>query len=395
MASALIASVFATLSDRAQTRSVARAQRPRAADAEARVAHGARRASACSACRSWPRSRPNEMTFFGAFKTQPVGAFAVAAGLALTAIALAVLIQRVLFGTPEPRCARASRTPRWARPGTSACWRARCCGWASFRAARRSQAPTCRCSTPALINQYGRGHPRDRRAVHRGRRRHEKYATARSPRRWWSRGAVLLLLLGARFRATHAAPAARRASRGGRARPARGASAIELWAGADVGTYFGGGARAGPLRRCSPKPPGCSRPRSRSPWPTGAPRTRLSIGLAMPMLARVRRDGGRVGRRLVGRLGRPRARRRGGCRDARASAGLTLGLRLLLAGRGGQRADPDRARLRLCHGRHLRPARHPRRRLLGAAPTLPLALPVLLLLGALAFRAALAPSPAW
>ncbi|TMG28168.1 MAG: hypothetical protein E6H97_05490 [Chloroflexi bacterium] len=44
----------------------------------------------------------NEMTFFGAFRTQPVGAFAVAAGLALTAIAVAVLIQRVLFGPPNP-----------------------------------------------------------------------------------------------------------------------------------------------------------------------------------------------------------------------------------------------------------------------------------------------------
>src|SRR6266446_4415288 len=44
----------------------------------------------------------NEMTFFGAFRTQPVGAFAVAAGLALAAIAVAVLIQRVLFGPPNP-----------------------------------------------------------------------------------------------------------------------------------------------------------------------------------------------------------------------------------------------------------------------------------------------------
>ncbi|TAN34097.1 NADH-quinone oxidoreductase subunit M [bacterium] len=42
------------------------------------------------------------MTFFGAFKTQPVGAFAVAAGLAVGAVALAVLLRRVLFGSPVP-----------------------------------------------------------------------------------------------------------------------------------------------------------------------------------------------------------------------------------------------------------------------------------------------------
>jgi len=42
------------------------------------------------------------MTFFGAFKTQPIGAFAVAAGLGVTAVALAVLLARVLFGGPNP-----------------------------------------------------------------------------------------------------------------------------------------------------------------------------------------------------------------------------------------------------------------------------------------------------
>jgi NADH-quinone oxidoreductase subunit M len=42
------------------------------------------------------------MTFFGAFKNQPVGAFAVAAGLALAAVALASLFGRVLFGSPNP-----------------------------------------------------------------------------------------------------------------------------------------------------------------------------------------------------------------------------------------------------------------------------------------------------
>jgi formate hydrogenlyase subunit 3/multisubunit Na+/H+ antiporter MnhD subunit len=42
------------------------------------------------------------MIFFGSFKTQPIGAFAVAAGLVLTAVVLAVLVHRVLFGQPNP-----------------------------------------------------------------------------------------------------------------------------------------------------------------------------------------------------------------------------------------------------------------------------------------------------
>jgi NADH-quinone oxidoreductase subunit M len=42
------------------------------------------------------------MTFFGAFKTQPIGAFAVAGGLVVAAVALAKLLYRVLFGAPNP-----------------------------------------------------------------------------------------------------------------------------------------------------------------------------------------------------------------------------------------------------------------------------------------------------
>jgi NADH-quinone oxidoreductase subunit M len=42
------------------------------------------------------------MTFFGAFKNQPVGAFAVAAGLGLAGVAIAFLLRRVLFGSPNP-----------------------------------------------------------------------------------------------------------------------------------------------------------------------------------------------------------------------------------------------------------------------------------------------------
>jgi NADH-quinone oxidoreductase subunit M len=42
------------------------------------------------------------MTFFGAFKTQPIGAFAVAAGMVVAAIAVAKLLYRVLFSAPNP-----------------------------------------------------------------------------------------------------------------------------------------------------------------------------------------------------------------------------------------------------------------------------------------------------
>jgi len=42
------------------------------------------------------------MILFGSFKTQPVGAFAVVAGLVLAAVALALLVHRVLFGQPNP-----------------------------------------------------------------------------------------------------------------------------------------------------------------------------------------------------------------------------------------------------------------------------------------------------
>lgn len=42
------------------------------------------------------------MIFFGAFKNQPIGAFAVALGLAVAAAAVARLLYRVLFGAPNP-----------------------------------------------------------------------------------------------------------------------------------------------------------------------------------------------------------------------------------------------------------------------------------------------------
>ena len=44
----------------------------------------------------------NVLTFFGSFKTQPIGAFAVAAGLGLAAVAIGTLWRRMLFSSPNP-----------------------------------------------------------------------------------------------------------------------------------------------------------------------------------------------------------------------------------------------------------------------------------------------------
>lgn len=101
MASALIASIFTTVSDRAQTRSVAllsgiAPRMPKLAWLTVLAALGLLGVPMLASFTS------EVMTFFGAFKTQPVGAFGVAAGLALTAVAIAVVVQRVLFGAPNP-----------------------------------------------------------------------------------------------------------------------------------------------------------------------------------------------------------------------------------------------------------------------------------------------------
>src|ERR1700681_3426906 len=42
------------------------------------------------------------MTFFGAFKNQPLASFAVAGGLAIVAAGLVGIVHRVFFGTPNP-----------------------------------------------------------------------------------------------------------------------------------------------------------------------------------------------------------------------------------------------------------------------------------------------------
>jgi proton-translocating NADH-quinone oxidoreductase chain M len=48
------------------------------------------------------------MTFFGSFRSQPSAAFLVLAGLALVAVALAFVFQRILFGPPRPDAPGAS-----------------------------------------------------------------------------------------------------------------------------------------------------------------------------------------------------------------------------------------------------------------------------------------------
>jgi NADH-quinone oxidoreductase subunit M len=109
LASALIAAAFNTLSDRAQTRAITvlsgvAPRMPKLAWLTVLAALGVLGVPLMATFTS------NEMTFFGAFKTQPVGAFGVAAGLALAAIAVGVLLQRVLFGVPNPDAPAVSDT---------------------------------------------------------------------------------------------------------------------------------------------------------------------------------------------------------------------------------------------------------------------------------------------
>jgi proton-translocating NADH-quinone oxidoreductase chain M len=101
LAAALIVGVCATLSDRAQSRSlqVLSGLAPRMPKLSWLTLLAALGLLGVPLMASYPAEA---MTFFGAFKTQPVGAFAVAAGLAVTAVGLAVILHRVLFGSPNP-----------------------------------------------------------------------------------------------------------------------------------------------------------------------------------------------------------------------------------------------------------------------------------------------------
>ena len=101
LAAALIAGACVTLSDRAQTRSMALlgGLAPRMPNVAWLFTIAALALLGVPILASFASE---VMTFFGAFKTQPIGAFAVAAGLAVCAVALAVMLGRVLFGAPNP-----------------------------------------------------------------------------------------------------------------------------------------------------------------------------------------------------------------------------------------------------------------------------------------------------
>ena len=101
LAAALIVGVCATLSDRAQSRSlqVLSGLAPRMPKLTWLALLAALGLLGVPLMASYPAEA---MTFFGAFKNQPVGAFAVAAGLAVTAVGLATVLHRVLFASPNP-----------------------------------------------------------------------------------------------------------------------------------------------------------------------------------------------------------------------------------------------------------------------------------------------------
>ena len=100
LAAALIAGVCATVSERAQTRSLLLLSglAPRMPNVAWIFLLAA---FALLGVPVFASFASEVMTFFGAFKTQPIGAFAVAIGLAITAVALAALLGRVLFGSPN------------------------------------------------------------------------------------------------------------------------------------------------------------------------------------------------------------------------------------------------------------------------------------------------------
>ena len=115
MASALVVATFTTVSERAQSRNLAvlsglGARMPKLAWLSVFAGLGVLGVPLMASF------TVNEMTFFGSFKTQPIGAFAVAAGLALTAITVAVIVQRVLFGPPNtegPAVSDSSLSETW------------------------------------------------------------------------------------------------------------------------------------------------------------------------------------------------------------------------------------------------------------------------------------------
>jgi NADH-quinone oxidoreductase subunit M len=101
LSAALIVGVCATLAERAQSRSllVLGGLAPRMPILTWLLIIGGLAVLGMPLLATFPAEL---MTFFGSFKNQPAGAFAVAAGLAVAAVALAMLLRRVLFGVPNP-----------------------------------------------------------------------------------------------------------------------------------------------------------------------------------------------------------------------------------------------------------------------------------------------------
>jgi proton-translocating NADH-quinone oxidoreductase chain M len=101
LAAALIVGACATLTDRAQSGSlhVLRGLAPRMPNLSWIMVFAVLGLLGVPLMASYPAEA---MTFFGSFKNQPVGALAVAAGLAIVAASLAVIMHRVLFGSPNP-----------------------------------------------------------------------------------------------------------------------------------------------------------------------------------------------------------------------------------------------------------------------------------------------------
>jgi NADH-quinone oxidoreductase subunit M len=101
LAAALIVGVSATLTDRAQSRSlnVLSGLASRMPNLSWLMLFGVLGLLGTPLMASYPAEA---MTFFGSFRNQPVGAFAVAAGLAVVAVGIAVIVHRVLFGSPNP-----------------------------------------------------------------------------------------------------------------------------------------------------------------------------------------------------------------------------------------------------------------------------------------------------
>jgi NADH-quinone oxidoreductase subunit M len=101
LAAALIVGACSTLSERAQSRSllVLSGLAPRMPNLAWLLIIAALAVLGVPILATFPAEL---MTFFGAFKNQPIGAFAVALGLAVGAVAVAALLRGVLFGPPNP-----------------------------------------------------------------------------------------------------------------------------------------------------------------------------------------------------------------------------------------------------------------------------------------------------